>query len=576
MKKYISLFLVVFGLFFVGSFLLSNSNVSAATSTIKISSTGTIPVKLAIGSSYTIKGTVTSTSNISSMTVGVSGADGKWINGSYKTVSPKAKTYDLKNMDPYIIFGKLPIGNYSYRIVATNAAVKDEEILKQNFEVYLPSKILISGAGSIPSKLGIKKTYSIKGKITSNYNLAMVEVGIKNAKGQWMPSAYKKVEPLAKTYDLTKADPYILFDKIPIGKYSLVIIAKDSKGYAKTLSNQSYSVYIPDCVAKISIPGLRKVKISWSSYYGANEYSISKSTSLKGKYSVLKTQASSATASYVDTNVEIGKTYYYKVTPIKNKVPQRESKVASTKVVTPKVSVTVFPGKKKARIEWAKVGGISGYEMFRATSSKGTYSKVATLSSGQIMWENINLAEATSYYYKARTYVSLNGKTYYSSYSTVKFVKTFPKGYNFSPESAVAYAKKYALTDKPPGFTNYNSIGGDCANFVSQCLYAGGLPMENGWYWKNYGNRSSSWAMVIYLSDYLESQGFKKIMNPKYSDFAPGDVIINNNEAHVTLCTGIDKSGAPLFSGHNYNTLNGSVAEYIKYASPVYIMKMSY
>lgn len=47
----------------------------------------------------------------------------------------------------------------------------------------------------------------------------------------------------------------------------------------------------------------------------------------------------------------------------------------------------------------------------------------------------------------------------------------------YSAEEAVAYAEKYYDTYNPeyPDWTGY---GGDCANFVSQCLYAGGKSME--------------------------------------------------------------------------------------------------
>ena len=58
---------------------------------------------------------------------------------------------------------------------------------------------------------------------------------------------------------------------------------------------------------------------------------------------------------------------------------------------------------------------------------------------------------------------------------------------NYNPSAAVAYASQY-WNNYNPAYNNYNSVGGDCANFVSQCLYAGGIPQDGTWY-----NGSSAW-----------------------------------------------------------------------------------
>ena len=69
--------------------------------------------------------------------------------------------------------------------------------------------------------------------------------------------------------------------------------------------------------------------------------------------------------------------------------------------------------------------------------------------------------------------------------------------------SAVEYALKWAYS-RNPRFFDFEDIGGDCTNFVSQCLYAGCGIMnysgfENGWYYINANDRSASWTGVQYL-----------------------------------------------------------------------------
>ena len=42
----------------------------------------------------------------------------------------------------------------------------------------------------------------------------------------------------------------------------------------------------------------------------------------------------------------------------------------------------------------------------------------------------------------------------------------------YNRQRAVEYAKKWALS-RNPLFADFTGIGGNCTNFVSQCLYAG-------------------------------------------------------------------------------------------------------
>lgn len=58
-----------------------------------------------------------------------------------------------------------------------------------------------------------------------------------------------------------------------------------------------------------------------------------------------------------------------------------------------------------------------------------------------------------------------------------------------------------------PKFYDFDNLGGDCTNFVSQCLYAGSNVMNydknNGWYYNSLNDRSPSWTGVEFLSSFL-------------------------------------------------------------------------
>ena len=79
----------------------------------------------------------------------------------------------------------------------------------------------------------------------------------------------------------------------------------------------------------------------------------------------------------------------------------------------------------------------------------------------------------------------------------------------YDRDAAVAYARQYALSYNPQ-YANYKSSTGaagrgDCMNFVSQCLHAGGMPIkQQGFLW--YGAKSgssSSWKGVDSFLAYI-------------------------------------------------------------------------
>ena len=55
----------------------------------------------------------------------------------------------------------------------------------------------------------------------------------------------------------------------------------------------------------------------------------------------------------------------------------------------------------------------------------------------------------------------------------------------YSRQKAIEYAYEF-WNKRNPKFYNFDSLGGDCTNFVSQCVIYGGIKMDysnNGWYY---------------------------------------------------------------------------------------------
>lgn len=68
------------------------------------------------------------------------------------------------------------------------------------------------------------------------------------------------------------------------------------------------------------------------------------------------------------------------------------------------------------------------------------------------------------------------------------------------------YARRWAY-GRNPLFYNFTGIGGDCTNFISQCILAGCCTMNCkdtfGWYYNSASDRTPSWTSVQYLHDFL-------------------------------------------------------------------------
>lgn len=139
----------------------------------------------------------------------------------------------------------------------------------------------------------------------------------------------------------------------------------------------------------------------------------------------------------------------------------------------------------------------------------------------------------------------------------------------YQREKAIQYALKWAL-DRNPNYYNYDKIGGDCTNFVSQCLYAGISEMNyqrNGWYYRNANLKSPSWTGVEFLYQFLIQN---KKEGPKgkeigQSEIKEGDVIQLSFDGkiygHTLIVTEIRQEKI-LVSAHTIDAKNRELSTY--------------
>jgi uncharacterized repeat protein (TIGR02543 family) len=78
------------------------------------------------------------------------------------------------------------------------------------------------------------------------------------------------------------------------------------------------------------------------------------------------------------------------------------------------------------QLSWTATTGANYYEIYRATSSAGTYTLIQTQVIPAVTFANIGLTTGKTYYYKVRAYAVIGATKIYSGYSAVASVKPVP------------------------------------------------------------------------------------------------------------------------------------------------------
>lgn len=143
--------------------------------------------------------------------------------------------------------------------------------------------------------------------------------------------------------------------------------------------------------------------------------------------------------------------------------------------------------------------------------------------------------------------------------------------------SAYEYAKTWAYK-RNPKYYNFDSLGGDCTNFASQCIFAGCKIMNYtpvlGWYYNNLNDRTPSWTGVDFLFNFLNNNTgvgpFGKIVN--FNKLNIGDIIFLRRNAddlyHTLFVSGIN-NGEIFVASHTIDSFDRNLFSY-QLNNPIY------
>lgn len=168
-----------------------------------------------------------------------------------------------------------------------------------------------------------------------------------------------------------------------------------------------------------------KIKLRWDKVQNASGYKIYKYNPKTKKYVKL---GSTKGNTYNVKKLKAGTTYSFKVVAYQNvngkKYIGTYSNVLKTSTKTKTPTVTKLTSKnKKATVQWKKVSGASGYQIYMSKTKNGKYTKVKRVSKKTLKYTKSNLKKNQKYYFKVRAYKTINGERVYSSFSQIKSVK---------------------------------------------------------------------------------------------------------------------------------------------------------
>lgn len=144
----------------------------------------------------------------------------------------------------------------------------------------------------------------------------------------------------------------------------------------------------------------------------------------------------------------------------------------------------------------------------------------------------------------------------------------------YNPNLSIEYAIEWALK-RNPKYADFDDMGGDCTNFISQCLFAGGIEFsfeEYGWFYHSLNSRAPAWTGVDELFEFAtKNQGIK---GPKFKlvamkDVEIGDIIQLFNSGEWTHTLIVSKIIFPinlkniLVCAHDDDSLNRSLSTYV-------------
>lgn len=261
-------------------------------------------------------------------------------------------------------------------------------------------------------KLTLDNSYVCATGTNSYYDETYSLIGVRDEKGNEASLTLKNcyVEQGGGKIIYNKATSFI-GTRLTVGSKKIIIkpgtLSKSTKISAVSTKTLKYS------------KDFTIIKLYWSvPKYSSGTFTVWRSTKKASGY---KKIATVHRPYFKDTKRAFRKTYYYKIKAYRIGNSDITSRSAYKKIMANLKPVQEFSYlwyATKDKMTWDKVYGAQGYKIYRATSEKGTYRLIKTITKGSTTSYTAKRPNSKrKYYYKIRAYRKKNKKTYYTSYT---------------------------------------------------------------------------------------------------------------------------------------------------------------
>ncbi len=239
--------------------------------------------------------------------------------------------------------------------------------------------------------------------------------------------AYKKIKTISNAGTRSYEDRSVVPGKVYNYKVRAYLKFSEGNKYSPYSEVKTVNLTIPATEwSKFKIKNYRTIEMSWKKK-SVDGYKIYRKTG-SGKYTCIATITGT---SFKNTTVKPANTYMYRVrgyVSVNGKLyysAYTPVKQAVLKMAKPQLKKVKVSGGKKVKVTWKRDSKADGYYIYRATSKKGKYKKVKTITKNKtVSWSDTGITTGKTYYYKIRSYVKTSSGTKSSGYSSVLNVKT--------------------------------------------------------------------------------------------------------------------------------------------------------